>query len=297
MARTTQHGVRTTGVNRNNSMLVTMNISQHSKSKKDKTATANTEDTFIVESGMTASTKKLFKPEDLKEIESKISEIRNFFRDNTLAWSNVGTSRLLPSKKYDVFTATLRQHISELDEIVTKKADVLDQLIANAQHSLGSLFDPTNYSTPQKFRDSFRVRFAVTPLPSADDFRVTDNISAEDIAELKRQIEEDTKEAFKAAMKDPWERLCGAVTELIESIKGGGKPQDRTFEGIIDLAEMLPDLNVGNDPHLDKMCKIVAERVNTIDPKLIRKGDKEEVEDAVETLEMIAKKMEGYMAF
>jgi hypothetical protein len=296
MARTI--GAVKTGVNRNNSMLVTISISQHGKSKKDKTATINTEDTFQVESGMTSATKQLFKSGDLQEIEAQIGIIRKFHMTNTLPWTEASNSRLLPSAKYHDYSIKLRELIEELDKIVYKKSQELTTLIDNAKHSLGQLFDPTNYSTPEKFRDSFKVKFSPTPLPSADDFRVTDNISADDIAQIKADIEQEVEDRYKAALKDPWERIYNRLNGLLDSLKSKDKGgfQDVSIEHILDLCDTLPALNIGNDENLNKMAKVIAARIGALDTKAVR-TDKEERKDAIDTLETIMEKMSGFMSF
>jgi hypothetical protein len=278
-------------------MVVTLSISQHGKSKKDKVASARLVDETGCDEGQASATKKLFKAGDLNEIESQIRIIRAYHNSVTLNWNDASNSRLLPSKKYSEYSLKIDAMINELDKVVSSKASMLTTLLDNAKVSLGTMFDPTNYSTPDKFRDSFRVRKHVTPIPDADDFRVTEHMSPEDIEAIRTNIEKDIAECYAEALKEPWSRLFDMVKEFLEDIKAEKKFHDSKLEHIIELAELLPDLNITNDPNLDKMCRVVIQQLHTMDPKEIRKYDGVEDKEAIDTVETIMEKMTGYMAF
>lgn len=89
---------------------------------------------------------------------------------------------------------------------------------------------------------------------------------------LRRQTETQLKAAYAEAAKEPWMRLKKVIDNMAERLSDPDKKFHNTLvTNITDLCELLPALNIGNDPVLKELAREAMAKLTGYDPADIRK--------------------------
>ena len=246
--------------------------------------------------------KTLVAKEALKEIASVANEARGHHYTNTLPWADNG-ARILPAANYWDYTQAQRALKERFQGTVARFREGYPHYVAEAQTRLKRLFRASDYPLAGELATKFRYEIAFTPLPSAEDFRVS--LGEVEEARIRSDIERRLTEATQTAMRDLWERVYNAVSHMRDRLKlydvhpVSGKVQnpfrDSLVENLRDLAELLPKLNVTGDPALDAMRHRLADSLCVHDAQALRDDDALR-KQATRTAEDILADMAGYVA-
>jgi len=172
----------------------------------------------------------------------------------TMPWSDNG-SRLLPILALQNYQTRMNEFRDEFDILVGRFLDRYDTLVAAAAFQLGALFNRDEYPTREKVRSRFAFDVALTPLPTAGDFRI--EAESELQRDLIEQYEARTQRMVEAAQRDAWTRLHTALTHMVERLtdKEDGK-KNRIFDTLVsnptELCALLTAFNITNDPALER---------------------------------------------
>lgn len=244
----------------NSALLVSLNISQWTGRKLDKTATNTVEVNHSTEKRVGNYTKKLLPgAKELDRISALAQSIRQFFYTNTLPWSTEG-NRIISSKNYMDFTTEYKRRKNEFDQAVNDFIAVYPNLKAAAKSKLGNLFQEHEYPTPQYLVGAFKCEVAFYPLPDVSDFRV-------EISETEKQTFLATmRETETKAIKECWSRLYTVVEKAVEKL---GQPEaifrDSLIGNIQDLCSLIPKLNITDDPTLETMRQQLEKTIADVD--------------------------------
>jgi hypothetical protein len=115
------------------------------------------------------------------------------------------------------------------------------------------------------------------PLPDAGDFRVT--LGDEEKERIKRQITAAVEASLQVASRELWQRLYEAVSHLAERLRpykvtgeGVEHPfRDSVVTNLVKLVDILPKLNVTQDPELERLAAQVRPSL-LVDPQELRKS-------------------------
>jgi hypothetical protein len=151
------------------------------------------------------------------------------------------------------FSQTMGQFRSEFDSRVRDFIAEYPQLIQEARQRLGTLYDPKDY--PASIHDKFSFPPpAVTPVPSANDFRV--NLNSEYVEQIKTDIQKAVEQRQKDSLKQCWERMRDVVSRMTERLGNEKSPiYDSLIENARELIQILPALNLTNDPELTQLAE------------------------------------------
>jgi hypothetical protein len=280
-------------------MLCSLSISMWSARKHDPEAS----DEIAVRHGAQADAgryhKLLLPREALSEIQKIVSETRQEHYFMTLPWDDNGY-RVLPAAAYMDHLEKMRALSRRFEGAVDILARQFLRLIDQARTRLGGLFREGDYPTADELRAKFSFETRVMPLPDAGDFRVA--LGDEEKERIKRQITAAVEASLQVGSRELWFRLYEAVQHMADRLsaykvtaEGVEHPfRDTVVTNLVKLVDVLPKLNVTNDPELDRL----AERVRAsllVDPKELRKSDAVRRETA-KAAAAIAQHMAGYMA-
>ena len=247
-------------------MIVRLSVSQWSARKYDRKATKEVADNHnATASEIGRFNKMLIKADALKKISTLVNKVRAYNYANTLPWSNDG-DRLLPSANYTEYSAQMREFGQEFEDYVDEFVANYNNLIDDARNRLNGLFNIADY--PQNVRHKFNFNVSIAPVPEAGDFRVDVGADSE---KIKAEIEERTKSAVKDAVGDLWKRFYDAIQQMEERLNDPKKIfRDSLVDNLLDLTELLPKLNVTNDPELAKLSDAVKQKLVKYDPQTLR---------------------------
>jgi hypothetical protein len=173
-------------------------------------------------------------------------------------------------------------------------------LVVQAKTRLGGLFRESDYPTPDELRAKFSFDTKVLPLPDAGDFRVA--LGDEEKDRIKRQITAAMEASLQVGTRELWFRLYEAVQHLADRLtaykvtgEGIEHPfRDTVVSNLVRLVDVLPKLNITNDPELERMAEQVKNSL-LVDPNSLRRSESVRVETA-KAATAIAQHMAGYMA-
>jgi hypothetical protein len=243
--------------------------------------------------------KVLLPKQALAEIHKIVNEARHEHYFMTLPWDDNGY-RVLPAAMYMDYTGRMRALSNRFATAVDALAQQFSQLVDQAKLHLGSLFRHEDYPLPVELRAKFDFETTVMPLPDAGDFRVT--LGDAEKERIKRQITAAVEASLQVGSRELWQRLYEAVTHMAERLaaykvteEGVEHPfRDTIVTNLVRLVDVLPKLNVTNDPELERL----AEQVRTsllVDPTELRKSESRRAETALAAA-AISARMAGYMA-
>jgi hypothetical protein len=248
-------------------MLVSITIKTPSTTKKDKLATQEVTKSHLAAEGLARVNKTLFPKEATQGFMQAAREARAAFYESTLPWAS--PQRILLSSGYFKLMDALDKCRSRFESEQNKFLESYEEQIVGARKELGSLFREEDYPTKEELADKFMFEVHVQPLTDSSDWRVSLGSEAEE--RIKRQMKAQMEQSFREAAKEPWDRL----REVLKAMSSRLSDPEARFAGtlvtnISDLCEVLPDLNIMNDPKLDEIVQQVQEKLASHDPKELR---------------------------
>jgi hypothetical protein len=280
-------------------MLCSLSISMWSARKHDPDASEEIAAHHGAQSDSGRYHKVLLPKQALAEIQKIVSEARQEHYFITLPWDDNGY-RVLPAAAYIDHVAKMRGLSHRFSAAVDDLALQFRTLVVQAKTRLGGLFRESDYPTPDELRAKFSFDTKVLPLPDAGDFRVA--LGNEEKDRIKRQITAAVEASLQVGTRELWFRLYEAVQHLADRLtaykvtgEGIEHPfRDTVVTNLVKLVDVLPKLNITNDPELERMAEQVKNSL-LIDPNSLRKSESIRVETA-KAAAAIAQHMAGYMA-
>jgi hypothetical protein len=244
---------------------VSLIISQWTARKYDKKISNEVEENHNAKDAGRYN-KLLISKEKLQKIQKAVGKLRNFHYINTLPWGDNG-ERMLPSANYFTYVNELRVLESEFNEVVKEFLANYDHYVDDARNTLGDMFNINDYPTKNQVTEKFGVKVVRLPIPN-NDFRV--DLGEEEIAKLKTAMEAEITDRITYAMKDAWSR----VKEVLVAMKDKLNEKDAIFRNSLfgnveDLVNVLPKLNVTDDPKINEICEDMKTLI--VDPDTVRK--------------------------
>ena len=165
-------------------------------------------------------------------------------------------------------------------------------LVEKARIDLNSLFSQADYPDQRSLRSKFRFNANVSPVPDGDDFRVS--LTDDEVGRIKSDIESRVKNSVAEAMKDAWGRLLWVIQNTIDRLsKADAVFRNSLIDNMARLCDILPKLNLTDDPKLTQIIKEIRETLVPLDPDELR-NDKKARKAATAKAEDILKKMTAY---
>jgi hypothetical protein len=281
-------------------MIVKLHISAWKGRKKDDRVTAKTNLDHGAKDGAGVYHKHLLAKKHLASVQQAESAARAFHQRNTLPWKD-GGDRLLPSKNFLRYNKGMRDLKQRFENAVAKFLNQYPSLVTDAKQVLGSMYQKTEYPNTTEIEDYFKFFTDIEPVPVADDFRV--QLNELEVKKIKKEIEDRNIRDQKEANKDLWQRIYSGVkamadgmsdeTDATGKILKKGRVYDAYVNNLKSLAEILPDLNIDDDPNLNKMAKEVKDSLTQHTPGQLRK-DATLKQDTAQKAQEIIDKMAGY---
>ena len=271
-------------------MIVYLNISFWTARKYDRKISQEVEDKYGAnEAGR--FNKVLIAKEHLANIQKIISAARNFHYENTLPWNDHG-GRLLPTTNYFDYVNAIRNFQDEYERETANFLSVYPNLKQDAHLRLSAMFKEEDYPDVATLRTKYAFTNQITPVPEAGDFRV--NLTDEEVSSIKESLEDQVEESTQKAMNDLWQRLFKVVSHMLERLSDpDNKFKNTLVENIESLCELLPKLNITNDPELDSAVREIKTKLTANDSQTLRDNDVARSNTAAEA-QKIMNKMRHY---
>ncbi len=253
-------------------MLVSLRISAWSGRLYDREASDHVAAHHDASTSAGRYNKRLLPKAALAPLNAVMSESRTQHYAQSLPWDDKG-SRLLTVANYERYTEVMD---ALRERLVRRRARFIEDYgdyVEQARIELGKLFRIEDYPSKDQLRDSFSIRYRITPVPDADHFIA--RLASDDTERVKRDIELHIEEQLHDAVGDLYRRLAEAVERVSERLQedGDGKPlvfRDTMISNIRDLVDVVPRLNIFGDHRLAGLCEQVKERIASVEPDWLR---------------------------
>ena len=130
-------------------------------------------------------------------------------------------------------------------------------------------------------------------MPTVQDFRV--DLGEHELERIKEETEERIREQLQAGIKDLWDRLYKVVNHMANKLSDPDAKFHNTLIGnAIEIVELLPKLNLTNDPDLERIRREVEQKLCRFNPDTLRQNPfirEEAASDAVRLVEEISNRM------
>ena len=257
-------------------LLVEVSVSSWSARKLDRKVTDEvTANKSASKSAARVNKNLLADDEKLDAINKYAANFRNWLYDETLPWSNSGL-RLIPTAKFFDFKQTLDKYRDEFEDMVADFVAEYPNRSAAQAFKLGTMFDRSEYPDAGEIASKFKFSYCFSPVPEAGHFLV--DLGEEMEKELRETYEKAYEDRVNSAMKDLWTRLKDSLDKIAErltpDVDGKNKIfRDSLVDNVLNLCGMLRELNVTNDPNLEKARREVEMLLSGIVAEDLRKND------------------------
>ena len=238
---------------RETAMLVHLTISSWTGKAADRKVTKQIHEQHHAAKDSGIYIKKLIDEKRLNKVNKFTSALRKQHYEQTLPWDNTGR-RLLPSANYFEYMTAMKKIQYGFETEVESLIKDYHRLIEDAKINLNGMFNSDDYPSEFELRDKYGVKLNVYPIEDSDDFRV--KISESEVAEIRANIESSVKENLARATQSIFERVKEVLVAMFEKLA----VQDAVFRdslitNIKNLVELMPKLNVTDDPRIAALCE------------------------------------------
>ena len=219
-----------------------------------------------------------------KAVKTARGALYNTFASETAPWDEGGW-RIIKAVGYDRFSEVIRTERDAFDIAKEDFKKVYPELVSQAPDRLGDMYDASLFPSVDDLDDLFYCDIEARPVPEAGDFRVA--MSAEDKQKIATQIQHKNDQRVKEVTTDLFDRTYDVVSNMVQRLeafdpdKKGAKLYGSLVDNVRDIAELLPSLNVGEDPRLEQLAKEIGLRLTEADTATLKKdeGKRKQVTD------------------
>lgn len=239
--------------------LVRLSITQWSPNKLDKQATEKTR----ADAGANAKSgvrvyKKLVSASALDAVVSAAGAARADHRLRTVPWQYDGPGAIAAAG-YTDYCKAMEGHRACFNVAVAKFVEAYDREREEQRGNLGDLFNPLDYPPANEVEGAFSFSVAAEPMPESAHFKGA-GLSEKEAEEIRFGIEARHKAAMAQAQAEAWDRITVHVEKMIAKLrafkpatddhKADGIFRDSLVGNIQELVNVMPSLNITNDPDL-----------------------------------------------
>ena len=270
-------------------MLVKLNIGQWAAKKHDKKISKEVADNHNAVGDVGRYSKHLLAAEALQAVQKAANEARTFHYAQTLPWRDDG-ARILLSNNFGRYSERMRELEAVFFAAVREFGANYVGYVEDARRRLNGMFDAADY--PRDVVNRFSWGVSVDPLPDAADFRAA--LTDSDVARLRSDIEARNQGAVQAAVRDVWGRVHEVCSAMVDRLGTEDAIfRDSLIGNAMELANLLPRLNLTDDPKLTELSETIKAKLCRHSPDRLRADPVARVQVA-DDAKAILEAMAGY---
>lgn len=246
--------------------------------------------------------KQLISRKFLAKVGSKMTVARQTHRILTLPWDDEGT-RILSAQGYQHYTTSMRTCRLGVEAAAGEFIKNYPEYIRQAKVLLGDMFNEQDYPGAEELKKKFYLDVEIKPIPEAGDFRT--KLADNTVRAITKDIERRTNERIEAAVNDVFARIVDVTGKMAERLgnyepsageeKASGLFRDSLVYNVSELADLIPSLNILEDPRLTALAAQLKADLVEHSPDILRTDAKLRKTTAMKA-ERIYKKVSTYLA-
>lgn len=230
-------------------MIISLNISVFTGERVDHNVTAEIASkhrTTSQEAGRFS--KQIIGKQALESVRHLASQARDLHYRRTLPWSDNG-GRLLSVTGYVDYTTIMRDLRGRFDAEVELFVTAYPRLIEDARLRLNTMFDVADYPPVDSLRRRFSFDVSASPLPTGKNWFL--DMAEDQMAGLRAHADERLQQGVQEAVKDAFKRVAEVTLAMSTKLADEkGVFRDSLVGNVRDLADLIPTLNITDDPSL-----------------------------------------------
>lgn len=279
----------------NRAMLVSIHAPGFTNSKKDRDATASTLASYGASADAGVFVKHLLPKEAYAAYNNAIMGLRLDFYRYSSPWLDLAGTRIMASSVYFEFMGRVQNHRTKIDTARAAFLASYDQYVSD-QTRLARLYNPMDYPTREALASKFVCEVKTIPLADVQDWRLDD---IQDVTTIREQVTKQVETALQKVTRANWLRAGEVIKELAEKLGGytgerKGAFRDSVLDDICKLADLLPKMNLGDDPELDRLASEIKQSICQHSPEVLR-TDENSRQSVIAECDRLLAGMAGYM--
>ena len=268
-------------------MLVGLEIGKWSGRKTDKNVAAEVVTMKNADDGVVSVSKRVVPSEALAKLTKITNTSRKFHKFHTVAWGDDG-KRLLPVGKYEWYKNKMDEFKIEFEDLKIEFMKSYSDWRDKAKVGMGDLYNEGDYPTLDEIERMTYFDWTVNPVPSSNNLVM--KLGQNQIKDIKDKIEKENNKRLRKVSEDLYTRIADAV-EMVKdrlTVDENGKAaiiRQSVLDGLANVAEVVPELNVMGDDKLSKHCEEIREMIAGVDAKEIRPHEEDFDKDKRDKLE------------
>ena len=274
-------------------MVVNLRVSLWHGQRLDREASEKVTKAALAHEDAARVNKHLVSKSVIKCVTQARDAARRHFYDRTLPWKDNG-DRLLTRKMYMQFMEEHGAYLDGFKEAVETFLTVdYPKAREQAGFRMGELFNPDDYPSVSTLRHKFSMTLDIDAVTEAGDFRV--EIDDEAAEKIRENMTQEIGDRMQRTMLSVWERMADAVGFFAGQMNDTDRSiYQSAITKLEDVVELLPALNLMDDPQLEKIRQDISGSLVGYDVKTLRKDSVQRAE-AGEEANRIMQNMKGFM--
>lgn len=282
-------------------MLVSLSISSWAGMMVDKEVTDATNEEHKAAKNAGRYNKRLVASSFFSGVAQAHTHARNAHNLFTLPWERDGTG-ILAASTYFLYTTKMKDCRLKTEAEVKLLIKQRDQFIDEAKVRLGDMFNMDDYPFEDEIKAKFAFDVEVKPVPEADDFRI--KLSDDATNAIVKDIERRTNQRLENAMDDVFKRIKIVVEHMHSRLRDYSPAKDgKRVQGPIraslifniqEVANLLPYLNVTDDPRITELQQQMLADLTDNSPEILSVDDKIRAQ-TISKADKLLKKVNSYL--
>jgi hypothetical protein len=283
-------------------LMVRLTIKNINRNKTDKDLAVIIHDAKKVGDPSTVRVNKSILPKARTDVFMKVSaQGKKYFYEVTSPWDDRGW-RLLSIDIFKDFVKKFKAYTTDYKSKVLDFVDDFKSAVEEMQAAdvLGNAFKNSDYEkwfnrdgsvNREALLENFALEVEYDTVTTGNDLAAS--LTAEDREALTDEINARATAKFANVQKDVAGKLHKAIAKMHERLSNTENTFRDTLTGNIEeLVDIIPMMNIANDPELNKLAEEARATLLKFDPQTLRDDDKarKEISDAADKM---AKNLEG----
>lgn len=241
--------------------------------------------------------KKLM-PDYVKDINKIYSEAYKFHNENTVPYDDNG-NRFILNQNYFKYVGQMKEYQSKVNVKLQEMIGEYSEALKEDELRMNKGFKLSDYPTVDALQNKYKFFLDVDKIP--DNNELFNDLQAETeeqkklLEEIQAEKEKKFNDKLETAMKSVWNRIYDVVKHMEEKLSNpDARFHGSTVENIKELLDILPQLNITNDPKLEEIRQEILSKLTIYRTEVLR--DSPEIrKETAKNADEILKKMSGYL--
>lgn len=261
----------------NNAVLVSLNQRAWKATATDRDIASQAEEANEAETGVISVIKKLTPNHYISPIKS----IMAIGRTEHYRMTSPGLTRglhLLAAPMMQRYTMIQSEVQDQFVLAVNRFVSIYPSILEMAPDRLGKAFKEEDFPTAAQIKTFFEYKIKLVPVPDLNDWRL-DGLTNEDTDQIRSDIENDVRSMFNTATRELYDKARSVLEKVANQAKeykggpGSSTLRDATIDSLKEMAELIPLMNVTNDPVLFDIGKEMTDNFTNIVGSDLRKNE------------------------